>query len=135
MNTIKMFFAACFMLLTASGWAQARTDFTATAVTMSAIQKNGKWSEYPPFKKTEVPITIDFERNRIIVYSEFEQVYRIAEYYPEKENNTEFINFFRCLSNEGETTEITLTTSKTTKLSQMYIKDKSRVLLYTMKQL
>jgi|GEM_PF-3442909 len=117
------------------GFSQARTDFTAYGVTLSVANKNGSWSDFAAVKKTEVPVTIDFEKNRIIVYSELEQVYRIAEYFPEKENKTEYINFFSCLSNEGTFTEITLITSKTANFSKMFIKDKSRVLLYELKKL
>jgi len=117
------------------GYAQSRTDFTSTGVTMSGLMNNGKWSDYSKFKKTEVPITIDFEKNRIIVYSELEQVYRIAEYYPEQEKGDDYINFFKCLSNDGETTDITIKTSKNANISQMYIKDKTRVLVYNMKKI
>ena len=133
MNLNKLVITLLLLVISVTGFSQNRTDFTSTGVTMSALMKNGKWSEYPAFKKTQVPITIDFEKNRIIIYSELEQVYRIAEYYPEQEKGDEYINFFRCLSNDGETTEITLKTSKKANISQMYIKDKTRVLVYNMK--
>ena len=126
---------ATFLFCTTLTNAQSKVDYTSTGVTMSVLQNNGKWSEYPKFKKTEVPVKIDFEKNRIVVYSEVEQLYRIAEYYPEKETKDEFINFFKCLSNDGEVTEITLKTAKKENASQIYIKDKSRVLIYNLKRI
>ena len=55
--------------------------------------------------------------------------------YPEQENKEEYINFFKCLSNDGETTDITLKTSKKANISQIYIKDRTRVLVYNMKKI
>lgn len=134
MNILKKIVLVLVFCFSVTAFSQARVDYTSTAVTMSVMQNNGKWSDYQPFKKTEVPVKVDFQNNRIVIYSEIEQVYRIGEYYPEKETKAEYINFFRCLSNDGDTTEITLKTSKKSNESQIYIKDKTRVLIYNLKR-
>lgn len=99
----------------------------------SVLEKNekGKWGEWSPLQKTELIITLDTKKDRIIVYSQEIQLYKIVTYQPEEENDDDLIYGFSCADEEGNPFTISIITRKTQGgRKQLYINQKNVILMY-----
>ena len=99
----------------------------------SVLEKNekGKWGEWSKLTPTELIITLDTNKNRIIVYSQEIQLYKIATYRPEEENENDLIYTFDCADEEGLPFTISIITRKTQGgRKQLYINQKNVILMY-----
>ncbi len=106
--------------------------FETTGVSLSVKSAKGVWSAYTPFKDTKIVITLDTNKDRIVVYSEVIQLYTILGYDDPKTNEQGSIDSFQCVNNDGEKCVLVIRTDKGSKQKQLYIKEDSRVLVYNM---
>lgn len=107
--------------------------FETTGVSMSVKNSKGVWSKYSDFKDTKIVITLDTNKDRIVVYSEVIQLYTILGYDDPKTNEQGSVDSFQCVNNDGEKCVLVIRTDKDSKQKQLYIKEDSRVLVYNMK--
>ena len=99
----------------------------------SVLEKNekGKWGEWSDLQKTEMIVTLDTNKNRIIIYSQEIQLYKIVKYEPEEENENDLIYAFSCADEEGRPFTISIITRKNQGgRKQMYINQKDVILMY-----
>ena len=103
-----------FFLLLFSFQSVSAQVYRFKADSFSIIEKNanGKWGKWTDFNKTPVVITLDGNKDRIVVNSKEIQLYRILAY-GEKvvEKNKETIPM-KCADNEGGLCTILIVTKK-----------------------
>ncbi|ESU22702.1 hypothetical protein FEDK69T_19620 [Flavobacterium enshiense DK69] len=107
--------------------------FETSGVSMSVKNSKGKWSEYSDFKEAKIVVTLDTNKDRIVVYSEVVQLYTILGYDDPKTNEEGSVDTFQCVNVDGEKCVLVIRTIKGSDVKQLYIYEDSRVLIYNMK--
>lgn len=80
----------------------------------SVMEKNAKggWRKWSDFKDTSLIITLDGDKNRIVVNSAQTQLYNIEVYGKTIENETDKTVTFNCIDNSGDRCVIEIITRK-----------------------
>jgi len=80
----------------------------------SVMEKNAKggWGKWSDFKDTSLIITLDGDKNRIVVNSAQTQLYNIEVYGETIENETDKTVTFNCIDNSGNRCVIEIITRK-----------------------
>lgn len=81
---------------------------------MSVMDKNekGAWNNWSDFKKADIIITLDGNKDRFIVNSKELQLYKIDAYLEKISNENDDTLGFNCTDNEGEKCVILIVTRK-----------------------
>ena len=112
MKCLRVF---CTILLLLVGFQTLQAQkyrFKASSLSIMDRDKKGQWSEWSAFKPADVVITLDGDKDRIVVHSKDLQLYRITAYYDKIANDREETLGFECLDNNGEMCVILLVTRK-----------------------
>jgi len=105
--------------------------FKTTGLSVAVKEKNGKYGDWSELKLVNILVTLDTNKNRIVVYSEAIQLFEIVEYLHEEESKTDLIYPFICKDNNGEDCTLSFITRKNQEnRKQLYIKYDDRVLVY-----
>lgn len=99
----------------------------------SVLEKNdkGKWGKWSDLNLTNLLVTLDTNKSRIVVYSQIIQLFEIIEYHPVEENETDLGYGFTCKNNEGEDCTLSIITrKKQDNRKQLYITYDNRVIVY-----
>jgi len=99
----------------------------------SVLEKNekGKWGKWSDLQLANIIISLDTNKNRIIVYSQEIQLYRIVKYEEKQENDTDLIYPFVCEDDDGEKFTISIITrKKQNNRKQLYINQKNVIIVY-----
>ncbi len=99
----------------------------------SVLEKNeqGEWGKWSDLKETSIVVTLDTNKNRIIVYSQEIQLYDILNYEAHEENDTDIVYPFTCKDDDGVPFTITIITRKNqNNRKQLYINQKNVLLVY-----
>lgn len=105
--------------------------FRTTGFSVMERDPKGKWGKWSELQPTEIIVTLDTNKNRIIIYSQEIQLYRIVEYKPEEENANDLIYGFECADEDGVPFTISIITRKNQGgRKQMYINQKDVILMY-----
>ena len=129
MNFKKLIFLALMFI----GYQASAQVYKFQATGFSVLEKTargtwGKWSELQP---TSLIISLDTNKNRIVVYSQEIQVYTINTYGEKEETETDLIYPFICSDSDGMPFTISIITRKNQGgRKQMYINQKDVVLVY-----
>lgn len=107
--------------------------FETSGVSMSIKNAKGKWSPYSDFKDAKIVVTLDTNKDRIVVYSEVVQLYTILGYDDPKTSEEGSIDTFQCVNVDGDKCVLAIRSLKGTDVKQLYIYEDSRVLIYNMK--
>ena len=131
MNKFKIIAALLFFIgIIANAEAQSYRFLTTG---FSVLEKNekgawGKWSEVQP---ASIVVTLDTKKDRIIVYSQELQLYKIVEYQKEQENEDDLTYPFICAGEDGEPVTISIITRKKQgNRKQLYITHRDVILVY-----
>jgi hypothetical protein len=88
----------------------------------------GKWSDY---QTTNIIISLDLDKRRIVVYSKEIQYYNIDKFEKQIENDDDLIFPFSCIDIDGEPFTISfITRKKQDYRKQLYINQKDVILVY-----
>jgi hypothetical protein len=88
----------------------------------------GSWSELQP---VNIVITLDTDKNRIIVYSKEIQLYEIQNYEQKQDSETDEIYPFVCKDIDGEPFTISIITRKNQdNRKQLYINQRNVIVVY-----
>lgn len=131
----KLIFALLCCLAFATHDASAQTyRFKTTGFTvLDKIRGGGKWSD---FQTSSMVITLDSKKDRIVVYSQEVQLYRIVSYEPKEETDDDLIYPFICQDDDGQKFTITIITRKKQgNRKQLYINQKDFVIAYNIENL
>lgn len=122
-----------FLLFIGLSAAAQSYRFETSGVSMSIKNSKGKWSPYSDFKEAKIVVTLDTNKDRIVVYSEIVQLYTILGYDDPKSNEEGSVDTFQCVNGDGEKCVLAIRTIKGSDVKQLYIYEDSRVLIYNMK--
>lgn len=103
------------------------------ATGFSVLEKNnkGKWGKWSDLEKTSLVISLDTNKNRIVVYSQEIQFYEILNYVELLENDTDEIYSFECKDVDGQAFTISIITRKKQgNRKQLYINQENVILAY-----
>jgi hypothetical protein len=106
--------------------------FTFKATNVSVLEqatkgKSAKWSKPTP---TELIISLDYDKEKIVIYSSEIQHYKILEYLPKKVTKVDEINSFICRNHEGVTVKIAIILRLDVKKAQLYVYHKNFTFAY-----
>lgn len=99
----------------------------------SVLEKNerGKWGNWSELKLVNVLVSLDTNKNRIIVYSQVIQLFEIIEYQSTEENDTDIVYSFTCKDNNGDDCTLSIITRKNQgNRKQLYINYDDRIIVY-----
>lgn len=104
----------------------------------SVLEKNdkGEWGKWSDLEKTAIVIALDTNKDRIIVYSQEIQLYKILNYEDKQESENDEIFPFICKNDDGETFTISIITRKNqNNRKQLYINQKNVIIVYNIDSL
>ncbi|WPR70421.1 hypothetical protein SLW70_10755 [Flavobacterium sp. NG2] len=112
--------------------AQSQTyKFKTSGLSVLEKKQNGKWGNWSNLQLTNILVTLDTNKNRIVVYSEAIQLFNIVTYLPAEENENDTVYSFTCKDNDGiDCTVSIITRKKQGNRKQMYINYGERIILY-----
>lgn len=88
-------------LLTASFVSAQQFNFKSTALSILQKNRNGEWGKWSNPKPTTVFAKLDYDNDKIIIYSTEIQHYKIIEYLPKEVSNVDEINSYLCKNIDG----------------------------------
>jgi hypothetical protein len=99
----------------------------------SVLEKNekGKWGQWSDLNLVNLMVSLDTNKNRIIVYSQIIQLFEIVVYQATEENENDIVHSFTCKDNNGEDCTVSIITrKKQDNRKQLYINYDNRIILY-----
>ncbi len=131
MTKIKL--ALCVLFL-ALGFQQAKAQtykFLTTGFSVMEKDADGNWGKWSELQPTSIVVTLDTNKNRIVVYSQEIQVYEIIDYEDPEENDNDLIYTFSCSDENGMPFTISIITrKKQDNRKQLYINQKDVMIVY-----
>lgn len=122
MKIFKAFIFFLFIAISSNGIAQ---QFKFKTTSLSVLERGGRYNEWGKWSKpepTQLFVTLDFDKNKIIVYSREIQHYKILEALPKEVTNVDEINSFLCKNQFGEQAKASFIVRKDQKnKTQLYI--------------
>lgn len=102
----NLFFVIIFLMTGISLQAQV-SKLRSTGLSIRYEKENGQWTDWDDLTEASVLITLDFDNERITVYSKEKQVYDIAEYegLTEDKDGDDILSLF-CIDKDGKTCRI-----------------------------
>ena len=97
------------------------------------MEKNekGKWGKWSDLNLTNILVSLDTDKSRIIVYSQIIQLFEIVEYQNTEENDSDIVYSFTCKDNEGINCTLSIITRKNQgNRKQLYINYGNRIIMY-----
>jgi hypothetical protein len=129
-NLKSIIFLLFFVLIFQKSNAQTY-KFSTSGLSILEKGQNGKWGKWSDLSLVNIIVTLDTDKNRIVVYSQAIQAFEIVDYHPVEENETDLVYSFTCKDNNGE--DCTLSIIKRKKQDnrkQLYINYGNRIILY-----
>ncbi len=131
MAKLKAFLIIIFLTAGINTVAGQVYRFQTTGFSVMEKNEKGDWGKWSDLQKSEMIITLDTNKNRIIIYSQEIQLYRIVEYQPKEENDNDLIYSFSCTDEDGVPFTISIITRKKQGgRKQLYINQKNVILVY-----
>jgi hypothetical protein len=89
------------------------------------LEKNekGKWGNWSDLELTKMMVSLDTNKNRIVIYSQIIQLFEIKEYLTTTENETDLVYSFSCKDNDEVACTLSIITRK--KQDNEYLKSDS----------
>ncbi len=129
----KYLLSALFLFIFIQAKAQ-KYRFETSAVSISILDEKNKWSEFTKFKDAKLVVTLDTEKDRITVFSEIVQFFKIINYKEVVVKNNDEIASFECTNQDGEKCLISVYTYKNQAIkNRLYINYRDRIFAYNMK--
>ena len=105
--------------------------FISTGYSVSEKSSTGKWGKWSDLKNTSVVISLDTNKNRIIIYSQEIQLYEILKYEEKTENEKDLVYPFICKNDDGDSFTISIITRKDQdNRKQLYINQNDVIIVY-----
>ena len=131
MNKKLLYF---FLLLISLGFQKAYSqsyNFKTTGFSVLEKNEKGKWGKWSDLELATMMVTLDTNKNRIVIYSQIIQLFEIVEYLPTTENETDIVYGFSCKDNDGEECTLSIITrKKQDNRKQLYISYGDQIIVY-----
>ncbi len=123
-----------FFLLIAIGLQKSYSQaYNFKTTGFSVLEKNdkGKWGKWSDLELATMMVTLDTNKNRIVIYSQIIQLFEIIEYQATEENDTDIVYSFTCKDNDGvECVLSIITRKKQDNRKQLYINYGDQIIVY-----
>jgi hypothetical protein len=123
-----------FFLFLIVGWQQSYGQvYKFSTSGFSVLEKNekGKWGEWSDLELTKMMVSLDTNKNRIVIYSQIIQLFEIVDYLPATENETDIVYSFSCKDNDGVGCSLSIITrKKQDNRKQLYINYGDQIIVY-----
>lgn len=132
------FFKYFVLLLLFSGVFVSAQSFRFKTSTISILEKDryGKWKKWSTPKPTEVIVTLDYDKNKIVIYSTEIQYYKIVEYLGKEISETDEINSYLCKNPKGIAVKISFFVRKDkNNKTQLYVYNKDFSFCYDIEEI
>lgn len=106
--------------------------FKTSGVSVLEKKANGKWGEWSDLDLVNILVSLDTDKNRIVVYSQVVQLFEIIVYQQQEENDNDIVHSFTCKDNNGDDCTLSIITRKKQgNRKQLYINyNNSRIIVY-----
>lgn len=128
---LKKVFLAVFLIVGMQQSFAQMYKFQTTG--FSVLEKNdkGNWGKWSDLQEASLVITLDTNKNRIIIYSQEIQLYEIMNYEKVQENETDEVHSFQCRNDDGEPFVISIIKRKNQdNRKQLYLNHKNVIIVY-----
>ncbi|KIX22534.1 hypothetical protein SY27_01460 [Flavobacterium sp. 316] len=106
-------------------------NFKTTSLSVLQKNRNGDWGKWTTPKPTNIIVKLDYEKNKIVIYSSEIQHYRIVEYLPKETSKTDEINSYLCKNIESIPVKISFIVRKDLKnKTQLYVYNEDFIFCY-----
>lgn len=106
--------------------------FKTSGVSVLEKKANGKWGEWSDLDLVNILVSLDTDKNRIVVYSQVVQLFEIIVYQQQEENDNDIVHSFTCKDNNGDDCTLSIITRKKQgNRKQLYINyNNNRIIVY-----
>ena len=122
-----------FLFLSLGGQLSYGQVYKFSTTGFSVLEKNekGKWGNWSDLESSKIIVSLDTNKNRIVIYSQIIQLFDIVEYQTVSENDTDLVYSFSCKDNDGvECTLSIIIRKKQDNRKQLYINYGNQIIVY-----
>lgn len=129
----KVLLVIAFLFIATASQAQVY-KFITTSFSVSEKTGNKTWSKWSKAQDASIVVSVDPNKDRIVIYSQEIQLYQIMNYQPTIENDKTITNGFVCSDEDGQRFTISIITRKDQgNRKQLYLNQKDVMIVYNMK--
>lgn len=131
MIKIKKYIVLFFLIMGLQHSFGQKYKFKTSGFSVLEKTEKGKWGKWSDLDLVNILVTLDTDKNRIVVYSQIIQLFEIIDYQPIEENDSDIVYSFTCKDNEGlDCTVSIITRKKQDNRKQLYINYEDRIIVY-----
>lgn len=105
--------------------------FKTSGLSVLEKKENGKWGKWSDLDLVNILVTLDTNKDRIVIYSQVIQLFEIIDYQATEENETDIVYSFTCKDNNGDDCTLSIITrKKQDNRKQLYINYDDRIVVY-----
>jgi hypothetical protein len=131
MNKTKIYIVLFFLVLGLQHSYGQNYKFKTSGFSVLEKNEKGKWGNWSDLNLVNILVTLDTNKNRIVVYSKIIQLFEIVDYQVIEENDTDIVYSFSCKDNEGVNCTLSIITrKKQDNRKQLYINYDNRIVVY-----
>lgn len=131
MTKTKIYIVLLFLVMGLQHSFGQNYKFKTSGFSVLEKTEKGKWGKWSDLDLVNILVTLDTDKNRIVVYSQIIQLFEIIVYQPIEENDTDIVYSFTCKDNEGvDCTVSIITRKKQGNRKQLYINYEDRIIVY-----
>jgi hypothetical protein len=131
MTKTKIYLVLLFLVMGLQHSFGQNYKFKTSGFSVLEKTEKGKWGKWSDLDLVNILVTLDTDKNRIVVYSQIIQLFEIIVYQPIEENDTDIVYSFTCKDNEGvDCTVSIITRKKQGNRKQLYINYEDRIIVY-----
>ncbi len=132
MKQMRIVVLTIFLILIGIQQSYSQTyKFITTGFSVLEKEKSGSWGKWSAIEKSSIMVTLDTNKNRIIVYSQELQLYNIISYSEKEENENDLIYGFTCEDSDKMPFTVSIITRKNqNNRKQLYINQKNVIVVY-----
>jgi hypothetical protein len=131
---MKLLISYLFFLFIGFGYQQSYGQvYKFSTSGFSVLEKNnkGKWGNWSDLELSKMMVSLDTNKNRIVIYSQIIQLFEIVEYLPTSENDTDIVYAFTCKDNDGVECNLSIITRKNQdNRKQLYLNYGNQIIVY-----
>lgn len=131
MTKIKLYIVLLFLGIGSQQVYSQDYKFKTSGVSVLEKNEKGKWGKWSDLQLVNVVVSLDTNKNRIVIYSEIIQLFEIISYQPIEENDKDVVYSFTCKDNNGDDCTLSIITRKNqNNRKQLYINYGNRIIVY-----
>lgn len=130
-SEIKIIFVLVFLCLGLNRSYSQTYNFKTSGFSVLEKDEKGKWGKWSDLDLVNIFVTLDTNKDRIVIYSQIVQLFEITDYLTVEENETDIVYTFSCKDNNGEDCTLSIITRKKQgNRKQLYINYTDRIIVY-----